>query len=76
MRDINGHSRVEQQQKISHAHIDTRPGKSRVEGAELDASGRESASGCDVSSTTESQIADDGLRVDLRGKDLEDRRQR
>ena len=65
MRDPHRHGGIEQDEKIPHAHVYARTGESGIENAEGDSSSGESTTGCDVSGTTECQIAQDRVRVDL-----------
>ena len=71
MRNPYGHGGVEQDEKISHAHVYARTSKSRIEDAEGDPSSGESTTGCNVSGTTERQIAQNRVRVNLSRKDFE-----
>lgn len=71
MRNPNRHGGIEQDEKIPHAHVYARTSKSGIEDAEGDSSSSESTTGCDVSSTTECQIAQNRVRVDLGRKDFE-----
>lgn len=71
-----GDGRVEQEEQITHAHVDTRPSESGVKDREGYTRCRETTAGGDVASTTIAQIVQDGLGVDLGGEDFEDRRER
>jgi hypothetical protein len=72
--DPNRHGSIEKKQKVSHAHVDARPSKSGVQDTERNATRCKSTSGCDVPGTTECQIAEDGVGVDLGRENLEDGR--
>ena len=71
MRDPHGHGGIEQDEKIPHAHVYTGTRKSRIEDAEGDSSSGKSTTGCDVSSATECQIAQNRVGVNLGRKDFE-----
>lgn len=69
------HRGVEKNQKIPHSHIYAGASKTGVQSAERYASGCETTACRDVSGTAKCQIAQDGLRVNLRGEYFENRRQ-
>ena len=71
--DPDGHGDVEEHDQHSHAHVDTRPCESGVEDTEGQTSGCETSTSGDIASTTEGQVGQDGVGVDLRGEDFEDR---
>ena len=71
MRNPYRHGDVEQDEEIPHAHVYARTSKSRIEDAEGDSSSGKSTTGCDVSGTTERQIAQNRVRVNLGRKDFE-----
>lgn len=75
MRNPDRHGGIEQEEKVAHAHIDTRSGKSGIKDGERHASSRKSTPSGDISCPTEGQIAQNGLGVDLSREHLEDRRQ-
>lgn len=62
----DGHGRVQEEQEVPHSHVDAGAREPGVEDGERLASGGESTTGSDIASTTERQIALDGLRVNLR----------
>lgn len=72
MRNPNGEGDIEQDQQVPEAGVDARSGETGVEDAEGDAGCRESTTGGDVSSTSECQVAQDRIAVDLGGKDFKD----
>ena len=72
----DGHGGVEKQKQVAHTHIDTGSSETRVEDSERDTSRRETTTRRNVSGTTKCQVALDRLRVDLRGEDFEDGRER
>ena len=63
---------VEQKEEVAHAHVDARPGKAGVQDSKRDASCRKPTARSDISCATKSQVAEDGLGIDLSRKDLED----
>ena len=67
---------VEHHQRESHAEVDRRSGESRVEDREVDPRRGESSTGGDVSCSSERQVGQDRVRVNLGREDLKDRRQR
>ena len=69
-RSPNSHCGVKEDEDKPHAHIDARTGEARIKNGERHASGGESTTSGDVSSSTEGQIALDGLRIDLGGEDF------
>lgn len=74
MRHPDGHRDVEQHDERAHAEIDAGAREARVEDAERDAGGREAAPGGDIPCTTEREIAEDGMRLDLRREYLKEGR--
>ena len=72
----NRQSHVEQHDERAHAEVDTRACETREQDAEADATGGEPTTGSDVTRTTEGQVAEYGVRLDLGGENLEDGRQR
>lgn len=74
--DPNGHRHIEEDEEIAEAHVDAGTSEARIEDAEGNARCRKAASSSDVTSTTERQIAEDRIRIDLGGEDLENRRKR
>ena len=70
MRNPHRHGGIEQDEKIPHAHVYARTSKSGIKDAERDSSSGESAACCDVSGTTECQIAQNRVGVDLSRKDF------
>ena len=69
----DSHGGVEQQQEVTHTHVDAGSGETGVEDGERDTRRRETTTCRDVSSTTEGEIVEDRVAVDLGGEDLEDR---
>ena len=67
---------VEQHDERAHAEVDTRACETREQDAEADATGGEPTTGSDVTRTTEGQVAEYGVRLDLGGENFEDGRQR
>jgi len=65
MGDEERHGGVEQEEEVAHAHINARSREPGVEDGEVHASSREPTSSCDVARSTECEITQDGLRVDL-----------
>lgn len=65
MRNPDGHGGVEQEKKVPHAHVYARTSKSGIEDAEGDSTSGESTTGCDVSGTTERQITQNRVGVNL-----------
>jgi hypothetical protein len=70
----NGKGSIEEEQEISHSHVDGWACETRVKDAKANASGSESTSGGNVSSATKCQIAQNGLRIDLGGEHFKDGR--
>ena len=73
MRDPDGQGDVQEHEQRPHAEVNAGPGEPRVEDAEGQARGGETSSSGDVSSTTECEIAQNRMSVDLGGEDFEDR---
>lgn len=70
----DGQADIEKNDQVSHAHVNAGSCKSGVQDAEIESSGGKTTSCCDVSCSTESQIAQNRLRVDLGGEHLKDGR--
>ena len=66
----------QQHEHRPHAEVDTWASETREEDVEVDACCRKATSGRNVTSTTESEIAQNRVGVDLGGEDLEDGRKR
>jgi hypothetical protein len=66
-----GQRDIEQHDQCPHTEIDTRTSKPREQDAEVDPCRRETTTSRDVPRTTKSQIAQNGVGIDLRRKDLE-----
>ena len=71
MRNPHRHGGIEQEEEIPHPHIYARTSKSGIEDAEGDSTSGETTTGCDVSGTTECQIAQNGVGVNLGREDFE-----
>ena len=71
MRNPHRHGGIEQEEEIPHSHIYARTSKSGIEDAEGDSTSGETTTGCDVSGTTECQIAQNGVGVNLGREDFE-----
>jgi hypothetical protein len=70
------HGNVEQEDQSSDTKVDRWASESRVKNAERNTSRGETSSSGDISSSSESQIVQDRVHVNLGGKDLEDGRKR
>ena len=68
----DGHGGIEEQEEVPHAHVNARTGETGVENRKRDTRRCETTTCSDVPGTTERQIAQDGLRVDLSREDFED----
>ena len=66
---------IEQHDQRTHAEVDTRSSEPGVEDTEGQSSRSETTSSGDVTRTTECQVREDRVRVDLGGEDFEDRRE-
>lgn len=64
---------IKKHDQCPHPQIDAGPSEPRKERAEVNSGSCETTTSCDISSTTEGQIAKDGMGIDLRSEDLEDR---
>ena len=73
--DPDGHRRVQQEQQVTHAHVDTRRRETRVEDVERYPTRRETTTCSDVARTTEAHVVQERLRVDLGGEHFENGRQ-
>lgn len=62
---------VEHHERQPETHVNGRPGETRVEDGKVDSGGGEPSSGRNVSSTSERQVGQDGLGVDLGREHLE-----
>ena len=69
------HRDIEQANQRSHAQVNAGSSKTGKQDAEGDTSSREASSCSNVSRSTKRQVADNGMSVDLRREDLEDRRE-
>ena len=69
------HGGIQQQEQVSHAHVDTRTGETGVKDAEGDAGSGKSTTGSNVSGTTKGQIVENRVGVDLSREDFEHRRE-
>jgi hypothetical protein len=65
VRDPDRYRRVEQEEKVTHAHVDTWSSEAGVQDAEGYSSRGEPSTGSDVSCASECEIAQDGIGVDL-----------
>lgn len=66
MRHPNGQGRIQKQEESTHAKVDTRASESRIEETERYSGCGETSSCGDISSTTKSQVGQNGVGVDLR----------
>jgi hypothetical protein len=66
---------VKEHDQRPHTKVDAWSCEPRQENTEVDACGCEATTGCDVPSTSKSQIAQDRVRVNLCRKDFEHRGQ-
>ena len=76
MRHPEGEGDIEQEDEGAHAEVDGWPGEPRVEDGEGQTRRSETTTSCNVTRTTVGQVAENGLRVDLGGEDLEHERRR
>jgi hypothetical protein len=68
------HGDVKQNEKRAHAKIDAGTGETRVQDTEGETCGRETSTSSDITGTTERQVAEDRMSVDLGREDFEDGR--
>ena len=61
----DGHRHIEKHNQCSHAKIDTWSSESREENTKRYTTGCESTSCCNITSTSECQVAEDGVSIDL-----------
>lgn len=61
----DGHRHIEKHDQRSHAKIDTWSGESGEENTKRYTTGCESTSCCNITSTSECQVAEDGVSIDL-----------
>jgi hypothetical protein len=67
-------SHIKQHNQRPKSKINTWPRKPGEQDAKVDPRSRKSTSRSDISSTTKCQVAQDGMSIDLSGKDLKDGR--
>ena len=76
VRDPKRQRHIQQHDQRAHSEVDTRTSETRVEREELHARSRETTASRDVPCATVGEISQDGMTIDLRRKDFEDRRER
>ena len=73
MGNPNGEGDVQQHDQGSHSEINAGPGESRIENAKRDTRGGESSTSRNITGSTECQVGEDGVCVNLSGEYFKDR---